>query len=93
MTLRTATLRSKARPERYVSLTAPEAGALLHCRAEAMERKRKYVGVVFQCCRVYARIYVNAGGTAYTGCCPRCGKRLVVRIGPAGTDSRFFTAS
>jgi ssDNA-binding Zn-finger/Zn-ribbon topoisomerase 1 len=57
-----------------------------------MQGKRKFVGVVFQCCKVYARIYANAKSTAYVGACPRCGKRLVLRIGPEGTDSRFFTA-
>lgn len=57
-----------------------------------MEQKRKFLGVHFQCCNVYARIYVNPEGTAYKGNCPRCGKRVEVKVGPGGTDSRFFTA-
>ena len=57
-----------------------------------MEQKRKFLGVNFDCCRVYARIYLNPEGTAYKGMCPRCGKRLEIKVGPGGTTSRFFTA-
>lgn len=57
-----------------------------------MAEKRKFLGVIFQCCNVYARLYINKDQTAYEGACPRCGKRLELKIGPQGTDSRFFTA-
>jgi len=53
---------------------------------------RRFVGVNFACCDVYARIYVNPEQTAYEGNCPRCAKRLTLKIGPGGTNSRFFTA-
>jgi hypothetical protein len=52
---------------------------------------RKFVGVKFECCATYARIYINREETAYVGNCPRCAKQLRLRIGPGGTDSRFFT--
>jgi hypothetical protein len=53
---------------------------------------RRFVGVHFVCCDVYTRVYINRDETAYEGNCPKCAKRVRLRIGPSGTDSRFFTA-
>lgn len=53
---------------------------------------RKFLGIQFACCGVYARIYVNRDGTAYEGRCPRCFKPVEVKIGPGGSSDRFFTA-
>jgi hypothetical protein len=53
---------------------------------------RRFVGVHFVCCDVYTRVYVNRDETAYEGNCPKCAKRVRLKIGPGGTDARFFTA-
>ena len=53
--------------------------------------ERKFLGIHFGCCDVYARVYINRDETAYRGNCPRCGKRLDIRVGPGGTDTRFFS--
>ena len=53
---------------------------------------RGFLGVNFACCGVYARIYVHPERNAYLGHCPRCGKPVQIKIGPGGTDERFFTA-
>ena len=55
------------------------------------EASRRFVGVHFNCCDVYTRIYINHEQSAYVGHCPRCAKRVRMAIGPGGTDSRFFT--
>lgn len=56
-------------------------------------KARSFVGVHFACCEVYSRVYVNQARTAYEGNCPRCARRVRLRIGPGGTEARFFTAS
>jgi hypothetical protein len=53
---------------------------------------RKYVGIYFECCRVYTRIYRSRLGDRYVGYCPKCGRRVNLKIGSDGTDDRFFVA-
>jgi hypothetical protein len=57
-----------------------------------MEQKRKFLGILFECCNVYRRIYLNREKNAYEGTCPRCGARIKVAIGPEGSSARFFKA-
>ena len=60
-------------------------------KASGPSSGRPFLGIQFACCSVYARIYINRDGTAYEGYCPRCSRPVRLRIGPGGTDARFFT--
>jgi len=57
-----------------------------------METRKKFIGVHFECCNVYRRIYINKEGNAYEGCCPKCFRKVKARIGQEGTPARFFNA-
>lgn len=60
-----------------------------------MENKNKvnFLGVIFQCCNVYGRLYKNKQGTHYIGNCPKCLKPVKVKIGEGGTTERFFSVN
>ena len=57
-----------------------------------MAEKRKFLGVLFECCNVYRRIYINKEKNAYEGRCPKCQREVKAFIGSEGTDTRFFKA-
>ena len=54
---------------------------------------RRFLGLQFDCCGVYTRVYVNQDETAYEGNCPKCARPVRLEIGPGGTSSRFFSVS
>ncbi|MDR0869176.1 MAG: hypothetical protein LBN39_00125 [Planctomycetaceae bacterium] len=60
--------------------------------ADVPKEERRFIGVRFNCCGVYVRVYVNKDGTAYEGRCPKCYKPVKFKIGTGGTDNRFFDA-
>ncbi len=61
--------------------------------AEPVRQPRPFVGVNFECCGVYQRVYINSAGTGYEGRCPRCLAQVRLAIGPGGTSARIFRAS
>jgi len=59
---------------------------------QSEKKKRPFIGVIFKCCNVYSRIYINKEKNAFNGRCPKCGAKMEVLISPTGTKSNFFVA-
>ena len=53
---------------------------------------RPWIGIHFQCCGVYTRVYRERDATCYEGRCPKCAASVSLRVGPDGVASRVFTA-
>ena len=51
---------------------------------------RPYLRIMFECCRIYQRIYRHRGGRFYEGRCPKCLRAVRFRIGRSGTPVRDF---
>lgn len=58
-----------------------------------MPRKpRPFLGMLFTCCNVYQRIYLDKTETAYAGACPKCGKRVTIKAAPGANKTKFWSA-
>lgn len=59
-------------------------------RGTRADETRPYLSVLFNCCRVYRRVYRSPDGSTYVGKCPRCGLTVRFEVGEDGTDARQF---
>ena len=54
---------------------------------------RLFLSVLFDCCKVYQRIYRDPDGKQYHGRCPKCGLVVKFVVGEGGSDARSFIVS
>jgi len=54
--------------------------------------KRHWIGVMFECCSIYSRLYRAPDARVYRGRCPGCLRTLHLPLGEDGTESRQFRA-
>ena len=80
-------------PGEHLDLTGDEAPAPETDAPANDDAARPFIGIYFECCGVYARIYRRPDQDAYRGRCPRCLRMVTVRVGPGGTSTRFFRAT
>ena len=55
--------------------------------------RRRFIGVWFECCHAYGRLYKSKDGTVYRGRCPKCLRSVQVRVdknSEKATNRRFF---
>lgn len=61
--------------------------------SEEKPGKRPFLGITFECCRVYWRIYLTKDRKRFAGHCPRCGTPVSVPVGPGGSKDQFYRVS
>ena len=61
-------------------------------KSEKPRQPRQFLGVRFDCCGVYQRIYLNKAQTAFVGWCPHCARKVEIKVSPTGSSDRFFAA-
>ena len=64
-------------------------------KREARENRRQvrpHINILFRCCNVYVRIYLNAQGTAFSGHCPRCCAPARIVVDSEGDAADFWVA-
>ncbi|MCB9852885.1 MAG: hypothetical protein H6819_07295 [Phycisphaerales bacterium] len=54
---------------------------------------RVWVGVYYECCAAYSRVYRRADEMCYRGRCPECGAAVSIQVGPKGIRARMLIAS
>jgi hypothetical protein len=59
---------------------------------QAPQSVRPHIGIYFECCGVYARIYRTPDSSEYSGRCPKCLATVRARVGRDGTTQRIFRA-
>ena len=57
-----------------------------------MQKGKKFLGIMFECCNIYRRIYINKDGNAYEGRCPKCFGEVKIIIGQDGSEKSIFRA-
>ncbi len=59
-------------------------------KPEKTGQKRPFIGLRWECCGRYTRVFRHVDESHYQGRCPGCGKSVRIEVAPGGTESRFF---
>ena len=59
---------------------------------ELVAETRPWLGIQFECCDVYTRVYREPTDTEYVGRCPKCLRQVRVKVGPGGVSAKLFRA-
>ena len=51
---------------------------------------RPFLGIMFDCCQVYSRVYRHHSGEFYAGRCPKCMRTLRFRVNAEGGSGKRF---
>ena len=51
---------------------------------------RPFLSVLFNCCKIYQRVYKDRKADRYLGRCPKCGRSITFTVGPGGSSNRSF---
>ncbi len=75
----------------HIDLVDVDPSSVSHASSD-LSGARPWIGIHFECCGTYTRIYRSPDGSKYEGRCPHCSRPVRVGVGPHGTSARFFRA-
>lgn len=62
-------------------------------RPKGGDGAKPFLGVLFECCNIYRRIYLHHSGAFYFGQCPKCGRSIRFEVDDRkGKKTRFWKA-
>jgi hypothetical protein len=56
------------------------------------EAERPWIGVHFECCGIYARVYRDVSADRYESRCPKCAAPITIRVSPDGVSTNIVRA-
>ncbi len=57
---------------------------------DSKTQTRPWIGILFECCSIYSRIYRPPHARVYRGRCPRCMRSVQLHVDGTGTEARQF---
>jgi len=49
----------------------------------------RFIGILFECCNSYGRLYLRRDSAAFEGRCPRCYRMVRVPVSEDGIEAHF----
>ncbi len=80
-------------PHQHIDVISSAEGDYHTAKPPRKRPARRWVGVRFDCCGVYTRIYRRPQARAYRGRCPRCRRLVTLRVAAHGVQARIFRAT
>ena len=79
---------------RHLDITDRDGASTTDRKSHAtVDSDRVWLGIYYECCLAYSRVYRRRNELSYRGRCPKCGARVSIRVGPQGIAAKMLVAT